>query len=361
MLTKLAFAAVLFSGVALASEPNENTSYADYVAYYRKTWSAEGEQRYNDKIAEIRAHNAAGLSWTMGVNKFTDMSEQEFESYYRGRKAPRVKGGMLGADNSCDPSALSYIALPPSIDWRSKGAVTAVKDQGSCGSCWAFSTTESIESNLFVETGSIQVLSPQDVVSCTPNPDNCGGSGGCNGAIAELGFKWVESNGIATEANWPYHATTGTCNQAQHTMVVKINGCVKLKENNYTDLMQAVVQKGPISVSVDASQWGTYSSGIYSACDKKSTLDIDHAVQLVGYGTENGQDYWIVRNSWGASWGEKGYIRLLRHSDGSSQWCKTDKSASDGSACDGDPETITVCGECGIWYDNSYPFGAHTI
>jgi cathepsin L len=237
--------------------------------------------------------------------------------------------------------------------------VTPVKDQGSCGSCWAFSTTESIESNLYINTGVSKVLSPQDVVSCTPNPDHCGGTGGCNGAIAELGFKWVESNGIATESEWPYHAVTGTC--TNHTMTAIINGCVKLKENNYTDLLLAVATIGPISVSVDASRWGTYKSGIYSGCDSQPTLDIDHAVQLVGYGTQSGTDYWIVRNSWGASWGEQGYIRLLRHSDGSDQWCKKDNTASDGSACDGDPQSITVCGECGIWYDNSYPYGARLL
>lgn len=255
-------------------------------------------------------------------------------------------------------------ALPTDVDWRtaSPPVVTPVKDQGQCGSCWAFAATETIESSLSIATkGDLEVLSPQNVVSCTPNPHHCGGTGGCGGATAELAFDYVKDKGIATNANWPYTATTGTCNEAAHTKVATVGGYVKLIENNATDLLYAVANNsiGPISISVDASTWSRYSSGIYNGCSTTNP-DIDHAVQLVGYGHDSAhnQDYWLVRNSWGASWGEKGYIRLYR---GPNEKCGTDTHPSDGSGCDGGPTTITVCGTCGIWYDNCYPTGAKKL
>jgi len=220
----------------------------------------------------------------------------------------------------------------------------------------AFATTESIESAYALnQNTAAPVLAPQNVVSCTPNPNHCGGTGGCGGATAELGIDYVRDNGIALNADWPYTATNGQC--TSHPKYATVSGHIKLGENNYTDLINAIATIGPIAVSVDASTWSIYRSGIFDGCNQKNP-DIDHAVVAVGYGTESGTDYWIVRNSWGASWGEEGYIRLLRHSDGSSQWCGTDTSPSDGSGCDGGPKTVTVCGTCGIWYDNCYPYGA---
>jgi len=294
----------------------------------------------------------------MSVNKFTDMTEAELK-FFRGYNF--ALGRRVSSGNETQPCDQQYVsipgALPASVDWRNKGVITPVKDQGQCGSCWAHATTETIESHLAIATGNLTVLSVQDVTSCAPNPYNCGGTGGCGGSIAELGFNYVRGNGIATETNWPYTATTGVCNQNQHVMTAIVAGCVKLGENNYNDLMNAVANVGPIAVSVDASRWSSYSSGVYDGCDAEKDMDIDHVVQLVGYGTDNGKDYWLVRNSWGPNWGENGYIRLLRHSDGSMNWCQKDTTPSDGSGCDGGPPVITVCGECGIWYDNSYPTG----
>lgn len=288
----------------------------------------------------------------------TDAEQKTFRGYNK----------RLGAGNATQPCNTTQIPYPSSfptgVDWRKSNPaiLTPIKDQGSCGSCWAFTTAETVETYLAIATGKLSVLSPQNVVSCTPNPYNCGGSGGCNGAIAELGFEYIRQNGITTEQAWPYQAVTGTCTTAGHTPVAKVSGCNKLGVNNYTDLLAAVATIGPIAVSVDASTWSTYRSGIFSGCDKEKTMDIDHAVQLVGYGAENGVSYWIIRNSWGSSWGENGFIRLLRHDDGSqAEWCKSDVTPSDGSGCDGGPATITVCGECGIWYDNSYPLGAYYL
>jgi len=339
--------------------------FDQYVTEYNKVYSDTEyvlhERIFYARVARINLHNAnPNAMYQEGINKFTDMTDAELKAF-RGYNH-KMRNSMLGADNPCVAGQLPPRsgALPDSVDWRTvkPAVVSPVKDQGSCGSCWAFATAETVESSLAIATGNLSILSPQNVVSCTPNPDHCGGTGGCNGAIAELGFDYIKGSGIATEANWPYKATTGTCNEAQHTKVATVTGCVKLAENNYTDLLTAVATIGPIAVSVDAKKWNSYTKGIYNGCDTEVDYDIDHAVQLVGYGTENGTAYWIVRNSWGPNWGEAGYIRLLRHTDGSSQWCKQDITPSDGSGCDGGPATVTVCGECGIWYDSSYPTGA---
>jgi len=297
----------------------------------------------------------------MDVNQFTDMSDAERKAF-TGRNKPLSRERSQLAQLRGAPMNFEG-AIPSSMDWREKtGIVTAVKDQGQCGSCWAFATAETIESFVALATGQpAPILSPQDLVSCVPNPRHCGGQGGCDGAIAELAFDYVKNKSIAAERDYPYTARTGTCNQ-QAKKAAKVTGYVKTIENNYTDVITSLAVYGPVAVSVDASIWYQYGGGVFSGCSARKTLDIDHAVQAVGYGTDQGKDYWIVRNSWGPTWGEKGYIRLARHSDGDMQkWCYKDSTPMDGSGCDGGPSVVTVCGECGIWYDVSYPTGASLV
>jgi len=342
---------------------SQDLAFDQYVKQYGKAYSSEEylihQRVYEHRVKDIQEHNAKpNALYQKGINKFTDMTKAELKMY-RGYNRGMGSSLLGSPDQPCvQQTPVQVGALPTSVDWRTvkPAVVSPVKDQGSCGSCWAFATAETVESALAIATGNLTILSPQNVVSCTPNPDNCGGTGGCNGAIAELGFNYVHNKGIATEADWPYKQTTGTCNESAHVKVATVGGCVKLPENDYSSLMTAVATIGPIAISVDASRWSSYSKGIYNGCDTERDYDIDHAVQLVGYGTESGVDYWIVRNSWGPNWGEAGYIRLLRHSDGDkSKWCKQDVTPADGSGCDGGPASVTVCGECGIWYDNSYP------
>jgi cathepsin L len=305
----------------------------------------------------IRTNSDPKSTWVAGFNQFTDMTELEFKAYrgYDSRKSFIKTQAEVQAKT---PPASS--ALPASVDWRMvPGVLTPVKNQGQCGSCWAFSATECIESCYALAMNvTAPILSPQDIVSCTPNPQQCGGTGGCGGATAELAFSFVSTTGVYYNSQWPYTATTGTCNPPSGEPAVTVSGYVKLIQNNYTDLITNVVNQ-PISVSVDASSWSVYKSGVYTCPTPGGTLDIDHAVQLVGYGTDpTAGDYWIVRNSWGATWGEAGYIRLKRYSDGSSAWCWPDPTPQDGSGCTGGPSSVTVCGDCGIWYDTCYPTGA---
>jgi cathepsin L len=344
----------------------EGYTFSEYVSDFGKTYANNADRLlhegiFNANVAKVVAHNKdARHSYTMAVNQFTDMTPQEFKRF-RGYSMSMAASRRLEMPMAELPN-LSLKDLPTSVDWRTKNVVTPVKNQGACGSCWAFAATEEIESVVAQATGKLPVLSPQNVVSCTPNPQKCGGTGGCSGATAELAFQYVASKGIASNADYPYRGVTGTCDETIKK-TAHITNFVKLPENNYTALMIAVATIGPIAVSVDAGPWGGYGRGVFTGCPKPGqNVDIDHAVQLVGYGTDStsGKDFWIVRNSWG-NWGEAGYIRLERHSDGSSKWCNTDKTPGDGSGCQGGPATVTVCGSCGIWYDTCYPTGGSLV
>jgi cathepsin L len=253
--------------------------------------------------------------------------------------------------------------LPTHVDWRNYPVMSPVKDQGRCGSCWAFASTAVIETHVAIASGKLFDLSPQQIAACAPNPDHCGGSGNCAGATAELAFEYVASSaGILEEFQYPYVSYYGiesNCaipTQSGSTPKAKISGYVKLPENNAHALMYAVATKGPIAVSVDASTWSSYKSGIFNGCNQ-SNPDINHAVVLVGYGEDSGQKYWLVRNSWSASWGESGYIRLARF-DNEDEICGTDITPQDGTACDGQTQPVKVCGTCGILYDSAYPIGS---
>jgi len=248
--------------------------------------------------------------------------------------------------------------LPKNVDWREKGVVTPAKDQASCGSCWAFAATETIESHVAIASGKLEALSPQQVASCTPNPKKCGGTGGCQGATAELAFDYISSStGFYTEKDYPYKSGRGQnfkCALPSTQPAAHISGFQTLPANDYLALLNAVAQIGPISISIDASTLSSYSSGVFNKCAGRT--DINHAVQLVGYGEDEktGQKYYLVRNSWSGDYGEDGYVRVIRNdTDGDS--CAMDNTPEDGSACEGDHTPVKVCGPCGILSDSSYP------
>jgi cathepsin L len=339
-------------------EQPQGMTYEQYVAQFGKDANAADyevrKQLFQARVEEIIAHNADPTqTWFMGVNQFTDMPVAERRRYlgYSSTMSQTMRSTMPAA-----PAVNVRLEdIPASWDWRDKKVITPVKNQGGCGSCWAFAAVECIESGLIQATGTTTILSPQNMVSCTPNPQHCGGTGGCAGATSELGYQYVADKGLAAEKDYPYRAVTGTCDESKPKSA-HIKGFVKLIENNYTDLIVNLATVGPIAVSVDAEPWMSYSRGVFTGCGF-SRIDINHAVQAVGYGTEGGRDYWIIRNSWGGGWGESGYIRLFRHSDGDKKWCGIDPSPQDGTGCDGGPPQVTVCGSCGVWYDSSYPVG----
>jgi len=240
-------------------------------------------------------------------------SEAPIKKYARGFKRMAASNAFVKTAVITDEMRA---AAPSSLDWSTQGATTPVKDQGYCGSCWAYSATEGIESGLFMTTGKLEQLSEQQIVSCDKT------DGGCNGGDLPTAFDYVQSaGGIATQASYPDTSSdagpTGKCKSS--TPVVKVTGyeyavppCTGGKCNNQkeSDMMAALNTYGPLSVCVNAQNWDGYSSGIYTTkCSGKYNA-LDHCVQLVGYDTTGSTSYWKVRNSWASSWGENGFIRL---------------------------------------------------
>eukprot|EP00928_Gymnodinium_smaydae_P016763 TRINITY_DN16345_c0_g1_i1.p1 TRINITY_DN16345_c0_g1~~TRINITY_DN16345_c0_g1_i1.p1 ORF type:complete len:384 (+),score=76.88 TRINITY_DN16345_c0_g1_i1:153-1304(+) len=304
------------------------------------------------------AHNEEFLagkhSWWLDVNAFADWSSEEFSAQLlRGFASAPASESRPAAQKASAPA----VANPERVDWREKNVVTPVKDQGSCGSCWSFSAAESVESHYAIASGKLLQLAPQAALDCVQNPDGCGGSGGCGGATCELAFNLTVSKGLPLESDMPYARRARGC-QA-YKAAVRASGYVKLPVNDATALETAVATKGPVSVIVAAMPWQLYGGGIFKGCSSPLPSlgnELDHAVQVVGYGSEGGQRYWLVRNSWG-SWGEKGYIRVSRDNDAKTF---TDDSPREGVACKPYPKTEQVGGECGILFDASYPIGVES-
>eukprot|EP00603_Paraphysomonas_imperforata_P006080 CAMPEP_0114427704 /NCGR_PEP_ID=MMETSP0103-20121206/8505_1 /TAXON_ID=37642 ORGANISM="Paraphysomonas imperforata, Strain PA2" /NCGR_SAMPLE_ID=MMETSP0103 /ASSEMBLY_ACC=CAM_ASM_000201 /LENGTH=374 /DNA_ID=CAMNT_0001596813 /DNA_START=41 /DNA_END=1165 /DNA_ORIENTATION=+ len=317
---------------------------------------------FNAEVEKVKAHNAGHSSYKIGLNRFSVMTTAEKRAFLGHNKAVR----QAHTDPKHElPSGLvmkPVQELPASVDWRdTPNVVSSVKDQGHCGSCWAFSATETLESHVALATGLLYDLSPQQIAMCSPNPDSCGGTGGCMGATTELGFEYVADTGVVEEYQIGYAAYQGADSacafQRRKTPpVATIQGYTKLAENNYEALMNAVAQAGPVAIVVDASEWHSYAGGIFNGCNQENP-DLNHGVVLVGYGEEEGQKYWLVRNSWSPSYGELGYIRVAR-SDADDELCGLDVTPLDGTACAGDTTPVKVCGTCGVLYDSSYPIGA---
>jgi len=356
---------VLASVVNLASStplPGEKdlSSYAfeDYSVDFGKRYGASGNEKlksiFEDNLKAILSHNAnPSKKWFMTVNEFTDMSSKEFAASYLGLVPDLDESRFVG-----EFSAASIEGLPDSVDWRNKaGVMTAVKNQGSCGSCWAFSVTETLESHAAIASGSeAPVLSAQQVNSCSSNPGKCGGTGGCGGNIQANGFNYTAKAGLTIAANWPYTASSGRCDQSKIKPCIQNDGYVKLKVNDYNSLMTAVATKGPIAISVAATAFASYGGGILDHAD----CIMNHAVQLVGYGTDKGTDYWLVRNSWGAAWGENGYIRVKRFGEGKEPTC-VDTKPQDGEACGSDTKPRTYAGMAAILASSTYPTGVKKV
>ena len=231
-------------------------SFKDYVAEFDKNYTAAeaavAEPIFLAELAKIRAHNSKpGSTYKMGLNQHSANTAAEWKAL-RGYNAAAAFSSMVPDAAAATSSRLGD--LPNSVDWRKKGVVSKVKNQGGCGSCWAFSTTETVESMVAIATGKLLTLAPQELVDCAPNPQQCGGTGGCSGSTQELGFNYSAGAGFASEDSYPYTARDGACQMGKSAEVVAhIKGYTKLKSNDYHALMDAVANQGPISISLDAS------------------------------------------------------------------------------------------------------------
>jgi len=206
--------------------------------------------------------------------------------------------------------------LPSRVDWIEKGAVTTVKDQGECGSCWTFSSTGSLEGAWQSATGNLVALSEQQLVDCC----KVDGDSGCAGGDMDSAFKYLESHRVCSEDSYGYKQMSGACQEDTCSEVIPQGGVIGFKDvpaNDEHALMEAVAQQ-PVSIAVQANQksFKMYNSGILT---QSCAAQVDHAVLLVGYGTEDGVDYWKIKNSWGATWGEDGYVRIQRGVAGDGQ------------------------------------------
>jgi len=301
--------AIFASALVLAS-----ADFEAFKAKYGKVYNGDDEAAYkatyDGNMAAYESHNAEGKAWQLGENQFTDLTQEQY----------RVAAGLgyLPLDsNDLPPMLGEHVhngeALADSVDWTTQGAVTPIKDQGQCGSCWSFGTTGGIEGAWQIASGSLQSLSEQQLVDCSTR------NLACQGGNAALAINYEKGVDLASEASYPYRAAKETCKTSGYataipkggvtgyTMVGKTLGPL-IFQAKVEDMKSALSQQ-PVSIAIQADQMSFqgYKSGVLtSGCGTQ----LDHAVLAVGYGTENGNDYWKVKNSWGTSWGTSGYIKI---------------------------------------------------
>jgi cathepsin L len=298
---------VALFGLAFAvSEYEAQGAFTFWMQKHQKSYHHnEFLQRYNTFKANldfIQSHNAANKTFTVAMNKFGDLTVEEFSKLYLGTK---VHATTRMAVASSAPTA-----LPTQWDWRTKGAVTHVKNQGQCGSCWSFSTTGSVEGCHFLTTKKLVPLSEQNLMDCSTKE----GNQGCNGGLMTQAMEYIISNkGIDTEASYPYTARDGTCHYNSAHSGATMKSYTNVKQGDENDL-QEKVHTGPTSVAIDASHssFQFYSSGVYNEPSCSST-QLDHGVLAIGWGTYHNSAYWLVKNSWGTDWGQQGYIWMTRN------------------------------------------------
>lgn len=282
----------------------------------------------NDEYIDLV--NNDGRTYKLGHNQFSGMDEFDFIQYV-------IKNNHLNSFELQNREHFyynaSFVELPQYVNWITEGAVTPVKDQGQCGSCWSFSTTGALEGVYFIEHGKLVSFSEQQLVDCD-NLKNGGRDHGCNGGLMDNAFSWISKNGgLCKEADYPYISGNGntqacktTCQTVSYS---QIQNWVDVPKTDQA-LMTAIAQQ-PVSIAIEADQrdFQLYTSGVFTG---KCGTTLDHGVLVIGYGSENGQDYYLVKNSWGTSWGDNGYIKLGRG-----------------------PQYNNGQGQCGILLEASYP------
>lgn len=278
-------------------------------------WKEQYRPPYENKLEEIDrhsiwlknkdniiVHNKKRESYTMGLNQFSDLTLEEFKKRFNYKHT-------TSNNNIYFPKKIAPVAA---IDWRMKGAVTAIKDQGNCGSCYSFSAISALESMWQIYNGTLYSLSEQQLVDCSERE----GNEGCNGGRAQQAFEYTQQCGSCTEDSYYYIGFQSKCFAKDCKSVIKIMGYSNIIGDDVESIMETVLNEHPISVVVNGANdiWKNYKSGVISDL---SCFDgvLNHAVSIVGYNRSTDPPYWIVRNSWGQSWGENGYIRILMGDD----------------------------------------------
>jgi len=300
-----------------------------FKASFNKTYATEAEHglrfaSFEASLERIRTGNAErasrGQDQTLGVTKFSDLTPEEFRATYL-TLTPRSEIA-IDATPAHDHSSCPACALFPELknvtgnafDWGKKGAVTAVKDQGQCGSCWAFGTTGDIEGVTFLKTGKLVSLSEQELVSCDTKEDV-----GCNAGLQENAFVYAQKNGLTTEADYKYTSGNGNTGKCKKKKIGKpltfIKGWTQISKSKKGEpaIKTALPKIGPITIGINAGPMQDYKTGIDSpkACKGTKKSDLDHAVLITGYGMQGQKKYWKIKNSWNTDWGEEGYYRIV--------------------------------------------------
>jgi C1A family cysteine protease len=302
------------------TEANAAAMWEEFKITYAKSYASISEERArfgyyvrNLKIAAQR--QAENPMATFGINKFSDEAPEEFKS--KRHNAQRYYANRLAEQKPVadhfSPAEVQKImsATNGTLDWRTKGAVTAVKDQQQCGSCWAFSSTGNIEGQWFLAGHALTPVSEQELVSCDTTDS------GCDGGLMDNAFTWLVSSrqgAIVTESSYPYVSGNGNapkCNLTGKIVGATIKGHQDIAHNE-AQMATWMTKSGPIAIAVDATTFQSYTGGVVTKCISQQ---IDHGVLLVGYGVASNVPYWIIKNSWGASWGESGYIRVKQGSN----------------------------------------------
>ncbi|XP_059623930.1 cysteine proteinase mucunain-like [Cornus florida] len=295
------------------SEGEVMAMYEWWLAKHGKVYNGLGEhdkrfEIFKDNLRFIDEHNSENRTYKVGLNRFADLTNEEYRSIYLGTKTDAKRRFLKSKSASRRYAVRVGDRLPESVDWREKGAVAPVKDQGNCGSCWAFSTVAAVEGVNQIATGDLITLSEQELVDCDRSYN-----AGCNGGLMDYAFEFIISNGgMDSEDHYPYQGIDTKCDPIRkNARVVSIDGYEDVPPFDENALKKAVAHQ-PVSVAIEATGRALqlYLSGVFTG---ECGTALDHGVAVVGYGTENGVDYWIVRNSWGNSWGENGYIRMERN------------------------------------------------
>jgi len=303
--------------------------WAAFKGTHAKTYSADEHDLrfavFKDNLEFITYHNTykygKSASYDLGLNEFSDMTHQEFKAQMRlGEYSSFMEMANSHSNAACTGADHLLNATMPDqyakVDWRKEGAVTPIKNQGQCGSCWSFSTTGSTEGVNKIAGNKLVSLSEQQLMDCS-KPE---GNQGCQGGLMDDAFAYIIKNeGICSEASYPYEGKNGVCKTAC-TKVVTIDGCADVPTMNEASLAAAVT-KNPVSVAIEADkkEFQSYKSGIFDF--KGCGVKLDHGVLVVGYGAYQSKEFWTVKNSWGATWGNKGFIYLSRGEEGKAGEC----------------------------------------
>jgi len=291
--------------VHVGGKAAEEQQFRNWMKIYNKQYETQEEYatRFNNFKANLRRYaklNEKDDTVVHGPTKFSDMSHQEFVDRYLMKNFTSFKT----LPNIRAPTKLHHRPLPSSYSWVSKGMTTPVYNQGDCGSCWAFSTTESIESMVAISgsQGGLLSLSMQQIVDCDTSDD------GCNGGDPPTAYQYVISaGGLESYADYPYTGQDGNCAFQASEIARRISSWQWVTQSqNEQEMQQFTYSSGPPSVCVDASSWDSYNGGVYTSSNCGTQLD--HCVQIVGWGVQQGMNVWVVRNSWGTDWGYSGYL-----------------------------------------------------